>query len=143
MTNQKRQRRERPEAARDDIVAAVASVLEARTPGKSPTSPRTSITGPRSCPATDCCPKNREQQERSMEEVPIAEAKTRHETELLALPNVIGVGIGERAGKPVIKVFVTQKVAETELAPEERVPSSIAAYEVDVEEIGAVEAQRE
>jgi hypothetical protein len=56
---------------------------------------------------------------------------------------VIGVGIGERAGKPVIKVFVTQKVAETELAPEERVPSSIAAYEVDVEEIGAVEAQRE
>src|SRR4029450_11698619 len=119
MTNQKRQRRERPGAARGDIVAAVASVLEARTPGKSPTSPRTSITGPRSCPATDCCPKNREQQERSMEEVPIAEAKTRHETELLALPNVIGVGIGERAGKPVIKVFVTQKVAETELGPEE------------------------
>lgn len=76
-----------------------------------------------------------------MEEVPITEAKTRHETELLALPNVIGVGIGERDGKTVIKVFVTGKVPETELAPGERVPPSIEGYEVDVEEIGAVEAQ--
>ncbi|HET7855447.1 MAG TPA: hypothetical protein VFL41_03225 [Gaiellaceae bacterium] len=76
-----------------------------------------------------------------MTEVPIEEAKTRHEAELLALPNVVGVGIGERDGKPTIKVFVTAKVPETELAPEERVPSSIAGHEVDVEEIGAVQAQ--
>lgn len=76
-----------------------------------------------------------------MESIPIAEVKTRHEAELLALPNVTGVGIGERAGKPVIKVFVTGKVPESSLVPEERVPASLEGYEVDVEAIGAIEAQ--
>jgi hypothetical protein len=76
-----------------------------------------------------------------MESIPIAQAKTRHEAELLALPNVTGVGIGERAGRPVIKVFVTEKVPESSLAPEERVPASLEGYEVDVEAIGAIEVQ--
>jgi hypothetical protein len=76
-----------------------------------------------------------------MGEIAIDEAKARHEAELLALPNVTGVGIGERAGKPVIKVFVTEKVPESELAPDERVPSSLDGHEVDVEAIGIVEAQ--
>ena len=73
----------------------------------------------------------------------IAEAKARHEADLLALANVTGVGIGERDGKPVIKVFVTEKLPETELAPEERVPESLDGYEVDVEAIGFIEAQEE
>ena len=73
----------------------------------------------------------------------IAEAKARHEADLLALSNVTGVGIGERDGKPVIKVFVTEKLPETELAPEERVPESLDGYEVDVEAIGFIEAQEE
>ncbi len=76
-----------------------------------------------------------------MEEIAIAEAKTRHEAELLALPNVTGVGIGERAGKPVIKVFVTEKVPESRLAAEERIPTLLDGYEVDVEAIGFIEAQ--
>jgi hypothetical protein len=76
-----------------------------------------------------------------MGDTAIAEAKTRHEAELLALPNVTGVGIGERAGKPVIKVFVTEKVPESQLAPENRVPRSLDGYEVDVEAIGIIEAQ--
>ena len=71
----------------------------------------------------------------------IAEVKTRHETELLALPNVTGVAIGERAGKPVIKVFVTEKLPQAELAPEERVPTSLEGYDVDVDAIGFIEAQ--
>jgi hypothetical protein len=70
----------------------------------------------------------------------IEEAKARHETELMALPNVIGVGIGERAGKPVIKVFVTEKAPAAQLAPDERAPTSLEGYEVDVEPIGSVEA---
>ena len=78
-----------------------------------------------------------------MEDVAIADAKTRHEGELLALPNVTGVGIGERSGKPVIKVFVTEKVPEAMLTPDERVPTSLEGYAVDVEEIGFVEAQGE
>ena len=76
-----------------------------------------------------------------MEETAIAEVKTRHEAELLALPNVTGVGIGERAGKPVIKVFVTEKVPEARLAPEQRIPTLLDGYEVDVEAIGFIEAQ--
>jgi hypothetical protein len=76
-----------------------------------------------------------------MPEMPIAEAKSRHEDDLLALPNVNGVGIGERDGKDVIKVFVTQKVPESSLAPEDVVPASLEGYEVKVEEIGIVEAQ--
>jgi hypothetical protein len=76
-----------------------------------------------------------------MTHISIAEAKSRHEAELLALPNVTGVGIGERAGKPVIKVFVTEKVPESQLAPGERVPTSLDGHEVDVEAIGFVEAQ--
>jgi len=71
----------------------------------------------------------------------IAEVKTRHETELLALPNVTGVAIGERAGKPVIKVFVTEKVPQDALAPEERVPTSLEGVDVDVDAIGFIEAQ--
>jgi hypothetical protein len=77
-----------------------------------------------------------------MTHISIDEAQSRHEAELLSLPNVTGVGIGERAGKPVVKVFVTRKVPASQLAPEERVPRSLEGYEVDVEAIGVVEAQR-
>jgi hypothetical protein len=72
----------------------------------------------------------------------ILEAKSRHEAELLGLPNVTGVGIGERAGKPVIKVFVTKKVHASQLARDELVPRSLEGHEVDVEAIGFVEAQQ-
>jgi hypothetical protein len=43
----------------------------------------------------------------------------------------------------VIKVFVSEKLPETDLAPEERVPASLDGYEVDVEAIGFIEAQGE
>jgi hypothetical protein len=78
-----------------------------------------------------------------MAENAIAEVKSRHETELLSLPNVTAVGIGERDGKPVLKVFVTEKVPEDALAPEERVPASLDGVEVDVEPIGFIQAQTE
>ncbi|MGH9150088.1 MAG: hypothetical protein ACRD0D_02820 [Acidimicrobiales bacterium] len=66
--------------------------------------------------------------------------KDRFEDELLALPNVVGVGIGERAGKPVIKVFVTSKVPTGELEPEQVVPRAIEGEAVDVEAIGEIRA---
>lgn len=78
-----------------------------------------------------------------MGEIAIAEVKSRHEGELLALPNVTGVAVGERAGEPVIKVFVVEKVPESALAPEELVPRSLEGYPVDVEEIGSIEAENE
>lgn len=76
-----------------------------------------------------------------MPDTAIDEARQRHEHELLALPNVTGVGIGDRAGEAVIKVYVTRKVPASELEPEERVPPSLEGHPVDVEAIGDVEAE--
>jgi len=77
-----------------------------------------------------------------MTHISIEEARSRHEAELLSLPHVTGVGIGERDGTPVIKVFVTRKVPASQLARGEVVPQSLEGHEVDVEEIGVVEAQQ-
>ena len=68
-------------------------------------------------------------------------AKARHEADLMSLPNVVGVGIGERAGDPAIVVLVTHKVALAELAPEERVPPTIEGFQVDVIETGEIRAE--
>ncbi len=67
--------------------------------------------------------------------------KMKHEEQLMRLPNVTGVGIGEKAGKVVIKVFVTHRVPESGLQPEEVVPKTLDGYQTDVEEIGVVTAQ--
>lgn len=60
----------------------------------------------------------------------------KHEDALLAYPNVAGVGIGERAGHPVIKVMVVKKVPESALQPEQILPKELDGCELDVEEIG-------
>ena len=60
----------------------------------------------------------------------------------MLLPNVSGVGIGEKAGKVVIKVLVTHKVPESALQHQEIVPKTLEGYETDVDEIGVVTAQK-
>jgi len=70
----------------------------------------------------------------------IETVREQNEELLMRLPNVTGVGIGERAGKTVIKVFVTHKVPESALRTQEIVPKSLESYEIDVEEIGVVTA---
>lgn len=67
--------------------------------------------------------------------------RQKHEEHLMRLPNVTGVGIGKKAGKAIIKVFVTRKVPESALQPREIVPKSLEGYETDVEAIGPVTAQ--
>ena len=64
----------------------------------------------------------------------------KHEDALLAYPNVNGVGIGERAGRPVIKVMVIRKVPESSLQPDQVLPRELEGFELDVEEIGEVTA---
>ncbi len=71
----------------------------------------------------------------------IEAAKMKHEEQLMRLPNVTGVGIGEKEGKAVIVVFVTQKVPESTLQPQEVIPKRLGEYETDVREIGYVTAQ--
>jgi hypothetical protein len=60
----------------------------------------------------------------------------RHAESLMALPNVVSVGIGERHGHATIVVGVTEKVPSAELAPEERIPETLEGHEVDVQELG-------
>ena len=62
-------------------------------------------------------------------EMSIEAVKMKYEEQLMRLPNVTGVGIGEKGDKKVIKVFVTHKVPESSLQPEEIVPKSLDAYE--------------
>lgn len=71
----------------------------------------------------------------------IESVKRKHEEQLMRLPNVNGVGIGEKEGKSVIKVFVTHKVPESTLRPQDVVPKMIEGFETQVEEIGVVTAQ--
>ena len=71
----------------------------------------------------------------------IEAVKEKNEERLMRLPNVTGVGIGEKTGKVVIMVFVTHKVSESALRPQEIVPKTLEGYETDVEESGVVTAQ--
>jgi hypothetical protein len=78
----------------------------------------------------------------------IVSIKEKHEDQLLRLPNVVGVAIGKKVvngqvvpGKEVIKVFVTRKVPESQLKPDQVIPKTLEGYETDVEEIGIITAQ--
>lgn len=68
----------------------------------------------------------------------ICQVKNRYEGQLLQMPNVMGIGIGEREGKEIIKVFVIQKIPESALRPQEIIPKILEGYATDVEEIGTV-----
>jgi hypothetical protein len=76
-----------------------------------------------------------------MTEMSIESVKSKYEDQLMQLPNVTGVGIGQKGGKEVIKVFVTHKVPDSALQPHEVVPKTLEGYETDVEDIGYVMAQ--
>jgi hypothetical protein len=73
----------------------------------------------------------------------IEEVVRQAEPKLRKKANVVGVGQGERGGKPVIKVLVTRKLPEAELRKEDRVPKTVRGVPTDVVEIGVVSAQSE
>lgn len=64
----------------------------------------------------------------------------KYEDQLMRIPNVSGVGIGEKEGKVVITVFVTRKLPESDLQPHEIIPRHLEGYETDVREVGGVRA---
>lgn len=68
-------------------------------------------------------------------------AMRRHEDRIMALVNVTGIGIGEKDGRPVIKVFVSRKLPEAELGKDQIVPRTLEGHPTDVEEIGIVTAE--
>ncbi|HEX4945047.1 MAG TPA: hypothetical protein VFZ34_00095 [Blastocatellia bacterium] len=66
----------------------------------------------------------------------IKEVKEKHEAALLQLSNVVGVGIGEKDGQPVLVVLATRKLSRSELSPQDIIPARLDGYEVDVVAIG-------
>lgn len=77
----------------------------------------------------------------------ILEVKKAHEEELLAKPNVVGVGVGfrrvggEATHTPALVVMVSQKLPPALLNPEDRIPSWIEGIPVDVQEVGQISVQ--
>jgi hypothetical protein len=74
----------------------------------------------------------------------LKQIKEKYETKLLALPYVVGVGIGikQRKGQSTkrfcLKVYVRKKSLKNSLREEEIVPKKLEGIETDVEEIGRV-----
>jgi hypothetical protein len=76
----------------------------------------------------------------------IQAVKQKYEADLLKKKNVVGVGVGFKTEKGVmgdqvaIVVNVKQKVAETELNPQDLVPEMLDNFPVDVVEVGTFRA---
>jgi hypothetical protein len=72
--------------------------------------------------------------------------KAAHEAELLAMPNVVGVGVGlqhkqgRRTDEIGLVVLVDHKLPIALLKPEERLPEEIDGVPVDVKEVGQMRA---
>ena len=59
-----------------------------------------------------------------------------HTDKLMALPGVVGTGLGECSGKPCIKVFVVKKTPDLL----KQIPSTLEGYTVAVQETGEFRA---
>lgn len=72
--------------------------------------------------------------------------KQAHEKELLALPNVVGCGVGfrykegRRTQTMAIVVMVNRKLPAALLSPDEIIPRQIEGIPVDVQEVGQLTA---
>ena len=62
--------------------------------------------------------------------------KEQHESELMAVEGVVGVGIGECQGKPCIEVYLTDESSNLR----QQIPPQLNGYKVNTKVIGKVEA---
>ena len=69
----------------------------------------------------------------------INSVKSKYEKKLLQLANVIGVGIGMKADKMVIKVYVTSNFRKSLM--KERIPETLDGYEIHIEVMGDLISQ--
>lgn len=68
---------------------------------------------------------------------PADEVMQRHEAELMSIPGIVGVGLGQCDDQSCIKVLVERETPELARA----VPTDLEGVPVVVEEIGSVSAQ--
>ncbi|HUX77197.1 MAG TPA: hypothetical protein VMY40_11210 [Anaerolineae bacterium] len=66
----------------------------------------------------------------------IEQAKGQHETELMAIEGVVGVGIGECEGEPCVKVLLENESSDLK----RQIPTQLDGYTVDTEVVGSLEA---
>ena len=66
----------------------------------------------------------------------IEQAKERHETELMAIDGVVGVGIGECEGDPCVKVLLENESSDLK----QQIPTQIDGFTVEMEVVGSLEA---
>ena len=69
----------------------------------------------------------------------INEALLRHTERLMALPNVVSVGIGEKDSRPAIFVGVVELMPAEDLPPHARLPATLEGHPVVVQAIGSPE----
>lgn len=74
------------------------------------------------------------------------QVKARHEAELMAIPGVVGVGVGfrQRNGMPTnevaIVVMVKRKLSPDTIKVGEKLPAKLEGIPVDVQETGEIRA---
>jgi hypothetical protein len=66
----------------------------------------------------------------------ISEVRQRHESQLLTLPNVVGVSAETTERGDVLIVLVSRKIPSSQLAAEEVIPQQIEGFPTEVVEIG-------
>lgn len=77
----------------------------------------------------------------------VQEVKNLKEESILALPNVVGVGVGNKQVKGkqkdelCVSVYVKEKISSDALPPGAEVPSAYEGIKTDVIEVGEIEAQ--
>lgn len=87
-----------------------------------------------------------ERGEEIIESARVAEVQDKHEEELLAMENVVGVGAGLKVtkGEPTdtwsLTVLVEEKLPKTKVSKSSQVPAKIDDVETDVVQVGKIEA---
>lgn len=71
-----------------------------------------------------------------VEEIEIEQIKEKYTSELMAIPGVVGVGIGECEGNPCIKVFLENDSSDLKA----KIPAQLDGFKVDIEVTGPIEA---
>jgi len=67
---------------------------------------------------------------------PIEEVIKERGQQIMAIPNVVGIGEGLCDDKPCIKVFVVEITSELE----QKIPKELACYPVEIVETGEIRA---
>ena len=81
------------------------------------------------------------------EHAEVKRAQVRHQTALLAMPNVVGLGIGlktirgRRGERLCLAALVRRKIPRAALEPEALIPERVDGVPTDVIEVGDVRAQ--